>query len=113
MSKKLCLDCKKSFQMSSQDANLSNLKCPEWGKYTITITHRFRPPKIDNDRKWDVVKFLVKNGFQYQHISIFEHDRHGIQRFIAYAKYPENMSDAIEFIDKFKEQAIKTKIVVI
>lgn len=83
-------------------------KCPECGNQAIAITHRFRPPKIEDKRKWDVVKFLIENGFPYN-ISIYEFDRHGIQRFISYAQYPDNMIDAIEFIDKYSAQAFKNK----
>lgn len=107
MGKKICLLCRKSFNTSSEDLEFSNFKCPECGNQAIRITHRFRPPKIDDKRKWDVVKFLIENGFPYQHISIYEPDRHGIQRFIAYAQYPENMIDAIEFVETYKDQAYK------
>lgn len=107
MSKKLCLTCSKSFNISSEDSVLSNFKCPECGKQAIAITHRFRPPKVDDKRKWEVVKFLIDNGFSYKHISIYKPDHHGIQRFVAYARYPENMIDAIEFVKKYKDKAIK------
>ncbi|QNK63919.1 hypothetical protein H7F33_05340 [Pedobacter sp. PAMC26386] len=105
--KAICLNCKKSFNISSENSEVLNFKCPECGNQTIAITHRFRAPKITEKRKWDVVKFLIENGFSYQHISIYEPDRHGIHRFIAYAQYPENMIDAIEFVDKYKSQAFK------
>jgi len=91
--------------MSSTDLKLSNFKCPECGNVAIAITHRFRPPKTDDSRKWEVVKFLIDNGFPYQHISIYEPDRHGIQRFTKYAQYPENINDAIEFVERYKDQA--------
>lgn len=107
MGKKLCFNCKKSFNMSSEDLRRSNFKCPECGNLTIAVTHRFRPPKVDDNRKWEVVKFLIKNGFPYQHISIYESDRHGIQRFVRYARYPENMIDAIGFVEQYKVQALK------
>lgn len=93
--------------MSSEDLRHSNFKCPECGNQAIAVTHRFRPPKVDDNRKWEVVKFLIKNGFPYQHISIYESDRHGIKRFVRYARYPENMIDAIEFVEQYKVQALK------
>lgn len=105
--KKLCLNCRKSFNMTSAKLVLSNLNCPECGNQAIAVTHRFRPPKIEDKRKWDVVKFLIENGFQYQHVSIYEFDPHGIQRFVSYAQYPENMIDAIEFVEKYKNKAFK------
>lgn len=107
MSKKLCLTCRKSFNISSEDSALSNFRCPECGNQAIAVTHRFRPPKADDKRKWEVVKFLIENGFSYQHIPIYEPDRHGIQRFISYARYPENMIDAVEFVEKHRDKAVK------
>lgn len=105
--KKLCLSCRKAFNMASESLEPSPLKCPECGNQTIIITHRFRPPKTNDKKKWEVVKFLIDNGFPYQHINIYEPDRHGIQRLTGYASYPENMIDAIDFIEKFKSQAYK------
>lgn len=96
--------------MPLDDLGHSNFKCPECGNQAIVVTHRFRPPKASDNRKWEVVKFLVKNGFPYQHISIYEADRHGIQRFVKYARYPENMIDAIEFVEQYKLQALKNNV---
>ncbi|RZJ47792.1 MAG: hypothetical protein EOO44_21955 [Flavobacterium sp.] len=107
MGKKLCLNCKKCFNMSYDDIQHSNCVCPECGNQATIITHRFRPPKKEDNRKWEVVAFLIENGFPYQHVSIYEPDRHGIQRFVSYGKYPENMIDAIEFVNRFKRQAIE------
>jgi len=104
MGKKLCLTCRKSFNISFEDSILSNFKCPQCGKHAFVVTHRFRPPKVDDKRKWDIVKFLIDNGFSYQHIAIYEPDRHGIKRFVAYVQYPENMLDAIEFVEKYKNK---------
>jgi predicted RNA-binding Zn-ribbon protein involved in translation (DUF1610 family) len=104
VSKKLCFYCRKSFNLFPESSGNSNLKCPQCGKQAIVVTHRFRPPKVDDKRKWDVVKFLIDNGFSYQHIAIYEPDRHGIERFVAYAQYPENMIDAIEFVEKYKKK---------
>jgi len=95
--------------MSSEDLKLSNFKCPECGNEAIAVTHRFRPPKVNDNRKWEVVKFLIENGFPYQHISIYESDRHGIPRFVRYAPYPENMIDAVEFVEQYKTQALKKR----
>jgi predicted RNA-binding Zn-ribbon protein involved in translation (DUF1610 family) len=107
--KKLCLSCKKSFSILRERGGLSNFKCPQCRNQAIIVTHRFRSPKIEDKRKWNVVKFLIENGFKYQHISIYEPDCHGIQRFVAYAHYPLNMIDAIEFVNTYRDQAFKDK----
>lgn len=81
--------------------------CPECGKPMILLPHRFRPPKKTDDKRWEVVKYLIDNGFPYQHIyETTETDKH-INREEKYITYPDNLRDAKEFVEKFKNQARK------
>jgi hypothetical protein len=71
------------------------------------LPHRFRPPKIIDNSKWDTVKFLVDNGFYYQHIyETIETNDHSI-KLQNHVKYPGNLMDAKEFVEKYKSQARK------
>lgn len=56
--------------------------------------HRFRPPTKDNIKKWDIVIYLFENGFRYGHV----YD----DKLANYVKIPENMNDAVEFINTYK-----------
>ena len=72
------------------------------------LPHRFKPPKKTEDKKWETVKFLIEHGFYYQHIyKKVETTENGNIVYENYAKYPENLKDAIEFVEKYKEQARK------
>ena len=87
----------------------SDLKypCPECGKSMILVSHSFRPPKKLDIKKWEVVKFLIENGFYYHHIyeSTETSDRNNIKK--KYVEYPDNLRDAKEFVEKYKNQARK------
>lgn len=72
----------------------------------ILLPHRFRPPKKDDEKKWEIVRFLLKHGFYYQHIyKKIETHKNGVTSYEEYAEYPENMLDAKEFVEVYKQQA--------
>ena len=100
--KKVCLDCKNSFNRDFDSGSELTYPCPECGKPMTLLPHRFRPPKKTDDKKWEVVKFFVDHGFYYQHISKPE----TIDK-TEYVKYPDNLREAKEFVIKYKNQARK------
>jgi hypothetical protein len=80
----------------------------------IILSHKFRPPKKTDDKKWETVKYLIENGFYYEHVyPKDETNSKGIKSYITYVKYPENISDAKEFVEKYKKQALKIMKVII
>ncbi len=100
--KKICLDCKISFNREFDSGSELTYTCPECGKSMTLLPHRFRPPKKTDENKWEVVKFLIDNGFYYQHIS--ELTKNGN---VKYVVYPDNLGEAKEFVIKYKNQARK------
>jgi len=73
----------------------------------ILLSHRFRPPKKSDDKKWETVKYLIENGFYYDHVYQKSEIKNGIKIYLNYAKYPDNLREAIDFVDKYREQARK------
>lgn len=72
------------------------------------LSHRFRPPKKTDDKNWETVKFLIENGFHYDHVyQKIETNRNGLTSYQNYATYSDNIRDAKEFVEKYKEQARK------
>ena len=100
--KKVCLDCRISFNRAFDRGSELTYPCPECGKSMILLPHRFRPPKKTDETKWGVVKFLIDNGFYYQHIS-----EPTIIGNTKYVEYPDNLPEAKEFVIKYKNQAKK------
>lgn len=94
--KLVCLNCQKAFNLSPDyiEREKQSLKCPECRELAVYFPHRFRPPKKADSNKWAVVKYLYDNGFTYQHISNQEGN--------SYVKYPETMTEAKEFVEKYK-----------
>ena len=84
--------------------NLRESLCPDCGVKMIKVNHKFKPPKKSEIKKWEVVKFLLENGFIYQHI----YDNSDKKP--PYLEYPEDLKNAIEFANIYKDQAIKKKI---
>lgn len=106
--KKVCLECKVSFNRPFDSGSDLTYPCPECGKQMTLFPHRFRPPKKTENKKWETVKFLVENGFDYQHI--YENITKTINGFTKYenlVSYPENIKEAKEFVEKYKNQARK------
>ncbi|PRY83198.1 hypothetical protein [Mongoliibacter ruber] len=105
--KVVCLECKKSFSQGTDFNDRREANCPDCGKSMTLLPHRFRPPKKTEDKKWETVKFLIENGFYYQHIYEIVETKNGVTNFQNYAKYPDNLRDAKEFVEQYKDQARK------
>jgi hypothetical protein len=70
------------------------------------VPHRFRPPKRNDLKKWKVAIFLNVNGFLYEHVYESIYKVKDITIIEGFAKYPENMLDAKEFVEKYKNHRI-------
>lgn len=104
--KKVCLECKVTLNRPFDSGSELTYPCSECGKEMTLLPHRFRPPKKTEDKKWETVKFLIDNGFYYQHI--YENVTKTVNGFIKFenlVNYPENIRDAKEFVEKYKSQA--------
>ncbi|MGQ0826890.1 MAG: hypothetical protein ACT4ON_00705 [Bacteroidota bacterium] len=105
--KNVCLGCRKAFNRTL-NTEKKIFKCPECSKDTTSLSHRFRPPVKNDLSKWAVVKLLIENGFTYDHIYLKIETNNGVKSYSGYAKYPENIRDAREFIEKYKDQVANT-----
>jgi len=83
--------------------NIRETKCPNCGGDTTLLPHRFRPPKHTDDLKWKVIKYLIANGFIFQHV--FEVGAE--HSYANYVRYPETLSEARIFVEKYKGQTKK------
>lgn len=102
--KKVCLDCRKSFN----DNTNNEMPCPHCGKAILFLSHRFRPPKKTDNEKWQTMKYLIENGFHYDHVyQKIETNNKGVTSYENYATYPDNLRDAKEFVERYKNQARK------
>ncbi len=108
--KSVCLNCRKCLNREFDSDSDRDYLCSECGKPMTLLPHRFKPPKKTEDKKWETVKFLIENGFYFQHVyQNVERKSNGIVVYENYAKYPENIKDAKEFVEKYKDQALKIK----
>ncbi len=105
--KNICFNRRRSFNTGTDFTQTRQSNCPECGQPMTLMIHRLRPPKKEDEKKWMTVKYLVDNGFTYQHI-YDEVDTKGKQKVERInVAYPDNLKDAKEFVIKFKDQAIR------
>ena len=103
--KNICLDCRKAFSLGTDFTKIRESKCPDCGNTMTIISHRFRPPKTTDVKKWETVRFLIENGFRYQHIyKTISVSSNGVKSYENYVDYPDNLRDAKEFVNKYKSQ---------
>ena len=105
--KSVCIDCRKSFSLGTDIENRKKSNCPNCGKEMILLPHRFRPPKKTDAKKWETVKFLIENGFYYQHIYEKTETKNGKIFYENLVEYPDSIRDAKEFVEKYKNQSRK------
>lgn len=104
--KKVCLACRVTFNRSFDSDSELTYPCPECGQSMVLLPHRFRPPKKSDDKKWEVVQLLISKGFYYQHIyETISKTKSGFLKFENLVSYPDNIRDATEFVDRYKNQA--------
>ena len=101
--KKVCLECKIVFNRDIELGTKLKYPCPECGKSMILLSHRFRAPKKTDLKTWETVKYLIENGFPFQHIYKIEDGKLTNE----YAEFPNSMKEAKEFVEIYKEQAYK------
>jgi hypothetical protein len=98
--KAVCLDCRVAFNFGMDFNNLiSRKKCPQCSNEMKQLSYTFKPPKKDDIKHWETVKYLVDNGFYFDHIYDYENKK--------MAKYPENIKDAKIFVEKYDEQKME------
>ena len=107
--KKVCLDCRKAFNRPINLEKENKSICPQCENPMTELYHLFQPPKQTEKKKWEVVKYLVENGFRYYHVweTINRNSKGEITSYQNYTKYPDNMNDAKEFVEKYQDQALK------
>lgn len=105
--KNVCFGCRKAFNVPYE--GIREIACTTCGTPMTQLPHRFRPPKKNEDAKWETAKFLVEQGFPYHHV----YNRDGVignrDKPENYVDYPESMREAREFIVTYREQA-KNKV---
>ncbi|NCA79345.1 MAG: hypothetical protein EOM76_04045 [Sphingobacteriia bacterium] len=105
--KKVCLNCRKAFNQYADFENKSGFTCPECGQKMIEVNHKFRPPKKNNIKSWEVAKYLIENGFIFQHIYKDIEERNGLVTKEKYVGYPKDLKEAKKFVNTYRNQAIK------
>jgi hypothetical protein len=105
--KSVCIECRRSLNRPLDTGSGRLYLCSACGKPMTLLSHRFRPPKKNDDKKWETVKYLIENGFRYDHVYTKVDVDNGATNYETYAQYPDNMRDAKEFVARFKEQVTK------
>lgn len=105
--KRVCLSCRITKNIQVDDYGIDKHPCSLCGNEMIFILSHFRPPKKSDDKSWEVVEFLIKHGFYFQHIYQKDLSEYSTQSTNNYISYPTNIKDAQEFVKKYKQYAVK------
>lgn len=106
--KAVCIDCRKSLNRALDFGSEREYPCSVGGKPMTHLSHLFKPPKKTATKHWETVKYLIENGFHYQHIYKTVEKKNGvIVSYESYVPYPENLKEAKEFVENYKEQLPK------
>lgn len=105
--KRVCLKCYRIENLGSDLCNLKIGTCPLCSSALIFMNQRFRPPKKAEKKKWELVKFLVSNGFPFQHIYNEGRSEYYLTKAHNYIEYPKTLEEAKEFVVKYKGQTLR------
>jgi predicted RNA-binding Zn-ribbon protein involved in translation (DUF1610 family) len=104
--KHVCFSCRKAFNAPAGSVRPST--CPDCGQSVVLLPHRFRPPKKREAQKWETAKYLVDQGFLYQHIpckTLPPTKRPEGYQVQTYVEHPENLREAKEFVTAYQAYA--------
>ena len=99
-----CLACRKSFkrQVDLSSECPGELICPDCGGTAYNFGRHFKVPRKNDLKQWKKVAFLFEHGFRFQKIRIGS-GHHDV------VPYPRTLEEAIEFVVKYQEYALKSK----
>ena len=97
--KYLCLDCRKTLKREVEGP--ATRTCANCGGEAVRMGHRFRAPALSKKQEWDVVLFLVRNGFYFDRVYVST-STPGTQ---ASLTYPTSMQEAKAFVEQWADYA--------
>lgn len=105
--KRVCLQCHRVENLGTDLTYLHIGHCPLCSNKMIFVNHNFKPPKKTEKKKWEVVKFLISNGFPFHHI--YQEGKSDYYKTSTnnYIKYPKTMEEAKAFVIKYKDKRSK------
>lgn len=89
-----CFECRVSFKRPYAGGAWVR-KCPQCGGRAIGLSRNFKPPARADLAQWIKVRFLVQNGFVFQHV--------------ADVPYPKTLRAARAFVDKYRHYAVRRR----
>lgn len=99
--KSVCLECRISFSYGMDYFDIISRICPQCKNEMVNVDYKFRAPKKDNLKKWEAIRYLLEDGFYFQHI--YENNSSANNKAV---KYPLNLKDAKIFVEKYISQKI-------
>ncbi|WP_179345882.1 hypothetical protein [Winogradskyella ursingii] len=105
--KSVCLECYRVENLGLDLTNLHLGKCPLCSNQMIFINHSFRPPKKTDKKKWELVKFMISEGFPFHHVYQEGKSEYYKSESNNYVSYPKTLEEAKEWVVKYKDQRIK------
>jgi hypothetical protein len=102
----VCLTCRTSnmrhFDMPPNQYP-KNSECPVCKSVTFNLGRHFKAPKKSDTSQWKKIQLLVDHGFLFQKIRLDPNDYESVP-------YPETLSEAKDFVIKYREWAINSAI---
>ena len=95
----VCLNCRITFSYGMDYDNIIPRTCPQCKNEMINVDYKFKSPKKNDIKKWEIIKYLLENGFYFQHI--YENNK--------IIEYPQNIKEAKTFVEKYNSQKIIEK----
>jgi len=105
--KAVCLECYRVENLGTDLTRLNIGNCPLCSNKMIFVNHKFRPPKKTDKKSWELVKFLISEGFPFQHIYQEGKSENYKTKFDNYVQYPKTIEEAKVFVIKYQSQKIK------
>lgn len=97
--KLVCTNCRTSFSVGNDGQDIKNTaKCRTCTKPAYILHHKFKPPKKKDKKAWQIIEFLIQNGFNFSSASVPLVDDKNQFWGNLQVGYPQTMEEAQLFI---------------
>ena len=96
--KSVCTNCRKAYSQGADFEKSLSVICPECQQSMFFVNEKFKPPKKTAKKEWEIVKTLLKGGYDFQS---FYQEIYPNNNFVS---FPTKLNEVEIFLKAFKNK---------
>lgn len=98
--KSVCTNCKKAFNQGNNFEQPISLVCPQCRQPMFFANQKFKPPKKEDNKKWEIIKALFEGGYDFQS---FYQEVYPNNNFVS---FPKKLNEVESFLQAYQNRML-------